>query len=60
MGLSCRLDDPMCESQHGQETVLQNVDTGCGAHHASYSLGMGGALSWGGEAAGADPGMALY
>ena len=43
MGISCRLDDPVFESQHGQETVLQNVETGCGAHQASY----GGALSSG-------------
>ena len=59
MGLSCRLDDPMFESQHGQETVLRNVDTGCGARHASYSIGMGDSFL-GGKAAGADPGMALY
>jgi len=46
VGLSCRLDDPMFESQHGQEIVLQNVDTSCGAHQASYSIGMevGGGL----------------
>ena len=59
MGLSSRLDDPKFESQHGQEIFLQNVDTGCGAHHASYSFGMGGSF-FRGKAAGADPGVALY
>jgi hypothetical protein len=40
-GRSSGLNDLSFEFRHGQETFLQNIHTGSGAHTASHSMGTG-------------------